>query len=79
MAKIRNETRVPTSFEMYLACEFLNMKRGYRESIDCLNILEAHIRNVPLLEDYMYRLRKEWYKMIIMGLTKDQINELVNS
>jgi len=78
MAQLKNDRYVPSIFEMYLACELLNMRLHHVSNIDLLNIIEAHVRNVPLLADYTMDLRKHWFQMLILGLSKEEVNELVN-
>ena len=79
MAKIRNETRVPTSFEMYLACELLLLNLSHINRLHLSLIIEAHCLNKPISPQFTEELRKHWFYIITLGLTNEQINELVNS
>ena len=79
MARRQIVKTIPTSLEMYLACNYLALFPGCKESPGIYKVIGGFVMNKPVDQRLMIQLRKRWYCILRIGLTKEQINELVNT
>ena len=78
MSEFKDNFRVPTTFEMWLACSLLTLSYNDALRLNVAYIIDAYVKDLVIDVKYMLGLRGWWYESIIRGLTKGQINELVN-
>jgi len=79
MARKKVEKRVPSTLEMYLACERLMLIPDFKECQALYNIIGGNILSEPIDVHLLMDLRRSWLKVITMGLTEEERNELVNT
>jgi len=78
MARKKVETRIPTSFDMWLACHLLTLSYVESLRLNVLLIIDAYVKQDFISIVYTLDLRKYWFELITMGLTEEERNELVN-
>jgi len=78
MARKKVVKRIPTHFENWLACNRLGVVFSGNEAKELYTIIDGFVLDKPIDTQLLMNLRKYWYKVLTMGLTKEQIDELVN-
>lgn len=79
MARKSYTKTVPTNFDNYLACETLILAVGKGDLRDLYTIIGGYVLNKPIDPRLTLNLRKRWLKLLKLGLTESQVDELLNS
>jgi len=78
MARKKVEKKIPSTLEMYLACERLMLIPDFKECKVLYTIIGGNVLSEPIDVRILMDLRRSWLKVITMGLTEEERNELVN-
>jgi len=78
MARKKVVLRVPTRFEYWLACQKLTIHPELKEAFRLYDVIGAYINLNPIPERLLLDLRRYWLNLLTMGLTEEEIDELVN-
>jgi len=78
MARKKVEERIPSMLDLWLACDMLNKTYHYISLQDLYVIIGGYVMNNRIDSRLILKLRKAWLKVITLGLTEEERNELVN-
>jgi len=78
MARKKIVVIVPSSFDLWLACEMLDKSTLYMSQIELYAIIGGYVMNKVIDRRMLLKLRKAWFQIITLGLTEEEQNELVN-